>query len=85
MHSPTLRRVPLVGPNFHTLGLAVTLLSRTFSYLLVWSYYSGINYVLTAILWEVGIHLYKLLSLWLCLHLRVAALLYYRKLQSLSL
>jgi hypothetical protein len=25
MHSPTPRRVPLVGPNFHILGLAVTI------------------------------------------------------------
>jgi hypothetical protein len=28
---------------------------------MVWSYYFGINYALTAILWEVGIHPYKLL------------------------
>jgi hypothetical protein len=25
MHSPTLRRVPLVGPNLHSLGLAVNI------------------------------------------------------------
>jgi hypothetical protein len=25
MHGPTLRWVPLVGPNFHILGLAVTI------------------------------------------------------------
>jgi hypothetical protein len=28
---------------------------------MVWSYYFGINYALTAILWEVGIHPYELL------------------------
>jgi hypothetical protein len=51
---------------------------------MVWSYYFGINYALPAILWEVGTHLCELFTLWLCLLVRVAALLYYRKLQSLS-
>jgi hypothetical protein len=47
---------------------------------MVWSHYSGINYALTAILWEVGIHLYEHFYFYGCVYyLRVAALLYYRK------
>jgi hypothetical protein len=45
---------------------------------MVWSHHSGINYALSAILWEVSIHLtnYYLMDVF---HLSVAALLYYQK------